>query len=310
MKKTFLALFLLGSLHGDEYDFDMNSIEQKPYEYSGYLRLDEKAQRLNGSGEEYQNQLRLEGLLDFSYDYEDFSLKSSFMGTRDYVDETFSQSSICVNDFYVEKKLNANHSFLVGKESLAWGKGYFYNPVAFFDRPKDPMDPTQAREGFFMAKYGYNKSFQGELKNLSFDVAYLPSRNEINRDYGEFYNEEVDSNNMAMRLYALAYDTDFDLIYSHSNVESDKIGFDFSKNLQTNFEIHGEYANVLDAGNSYLLGLRYLTEFELTITSEYLYFSDGLNEEELQTSSLSSPFMAKDYLVTLFSQKNLLTSCI
>ena len=301
MKNLFLLFSLLTLLNADEYDFDMGAIEQTPYEYSGYLRLDDKAQRLKS--EEYQNYVHIEGLLNFSYVYEAIRFESSFMATQDYVKESISKSDFSVNDFYVEAKLNTNHSLLVGKESLKWGKGYFFNPVAFFDRPKNPSDPTQAREGFVIAKYSYNKSFQSELKNLSFDFVYLPSTKDINKDYYELVTQNENAHNIALRLYMLLYDTDIDIIYNYSDESTQKIGLDFSKNILTNFEVHGEYANILDAGDRYLLGLRYLTEFELTLISEYIYRSDGLSEEEIEGAMLNLPFLAKDYAVTLITQK-------
>jgi len=106
-----------------------------------------------------------------------------------------------------------------------------------------------------------------------------------------------------MRLYLLFYDTDIDIIYNYSDGVSDKIGIDFSKNIQTNFEIHGEYANSIDAGYSYLLGFRYLTDFELTIISEHLFQSKGLTTNEIKNSTLRLAFLAKDYWITLISQK-------
>ena len=303
MKKLLLSLALITSLYGDEYDFDMGAIEQDPYEYGGYLRLDDKAQRLNSKPTKYQNYVHLEGLFDFSYDYKTLKLSSSFIATHDYIKGVDSDSDFEVNDLYLEAKLNTNHTLLAGKESLMWGKGYYFNPVAFFDRPKDPSDPTKAREGFIIAKYSYNKSFQSELKNLSFDFVYLPSTEEINKDYYNLVTNQENANNIALRLYMLLYDTDIDIIYNYSDEASEKIGIDFSKNIQTNFELHGEYANVLDGGHTYLLGLRYLTDFELTIISEYLYRSEGLTKEEIETTTLSVPFIAKDYAITLITQK-------
>ncbi|MEA3371207.1 MAG: hypothetical protein U9Q40_07690 [Campylobacterota bacterium] len=301
MKKLLLLLIFIGCVYGDDYDFDMGAIEQKPYEYSGYLRLDDKLQHLQN--DKYQNFVHAEALLDFSYNYDIFKLSSSFIGTHNYIKDVISESDAIVNDLYIEAKLNTNHTLLAGKESLMWGKGYFFNPLAFFDRLKDPSDPTKAREGFIIAKYSYNKSFNSELKNLSFDFVYLPSTSEVNSDYYKLITQNENANNIALRLYMLLYDTDIDIIYNYSDIASNKIGIDFSKNIQTNFEVHGEYANVLDGGYSYLLGLRYLTEFELTIISEYLYRSEGLNKEEIETTTLNIPFIAKDYAITLITQK-------
>ena len=302
MRRVLLVFILFSSLYADEYDFDMGAIEQDPYEYSGYLRLEDKAQRLNPD-EDLQNLLHLEGLLDFTYDYEMLKFKTSLMGTYDYIESKLNNTKVSLNELSVEAKLNANNTILVGKESLKWGKGYYFNPVAFFDRPKDPNQPTLGREGFVVAKYNYNKSMEGALKNLSFDFVYLPTTDDVNSEYNQLATENKNSNNIAARLYMLLYDTDIDIIYNYSDTNSNKIGLDFSKNLQTNFEVHGEYAQVIDGGYDYLLGIRYLTDFELTIISEYLYQSEGLGEQELQISNSNLPFVAKDYFITLVTQK-------
>jgi len=304
MYKLLFSLLLITSiLNGGEYDFDMDAIEHKPYEYSGYLRLEDKPYRINNSEEDLQNYVHLEALVNFSYTYEMFKFKTSLMATSDYVKDKINDNNVQANDLYVEVKLNTNHNFLLGKESLQWGKGYFFNPIAFFDRLKDPTQPAEVREGFVITKYSYNKSFSSELKNLSFDFVYLPSTETLNKDYYQAITNSQDANNVAMRLYLLLYDTDVDLIYNYSDNASDKIGIDFSKNIQTNFEIHGEYANVLDSGDSYLLGFRYLTDSDLTIISEYLYRSMGLTKEEIELSTATLPFIAKNYAITLVTQK-------
>ena len=299
-----ILLFLALSVHswGDEYDFDMDAIEKKPYEYSGYLRLEEKAQRLNPDNDT-QNHIHNEALFEASYNYDIFKFKTSFMGTYDYISNKLSDREGVVNELYAEVKLNSNHTLLAGKESLKWGKGYFANPVAFFDREKDPAQPTLAREGYLLAKYSYNKSFERELKNLSFDFVYLPSGSGINKEYPPQNTPGKKASNLAARLYLLLYDTDIDFIYNYSDRANEKIGADISKNIQTNFEIHAEYAKVMSGGYDYLFGIRYLTDYELTVISEYIYSSDGLDEEQIQSTNSVLPLIAKDYLITLLTQK-------
>ena len=245
MLKLFLIIFIALSLVADEYAFDMDEVEPEPYEYSGYLRVEDKAQQLSEPNEEYQNYLHLEGLFNFSYFYDMLTFKTSLMVTHDYIKEKLSKSDFPLNELYVEAKLNTNHTLLAGKESLQWGKGYYYNPVAFFDRPKDPLQPTQTREGYFVTKYSYNKSFNSSLKNISLDLVYLPASKSINKDYYKLTTNQENSNNIAARLYLLWYDTDIDFIYNYSDVAKDKIGIDFSRNIQTNFEVHGEFAKVI-----------------------------------------------------------------
>ena len=304
MFKTLLLISLAAAVAmADEYSFDIENIEPKSYEYGGYLRADNKTQRLREQEDKYQNQLRVEGLLDFSYFYDIFTFKASGVGTYEYIHNKTAQTESHFNELYIDSKLNVNHSFLVGKKSLMWGKGYFFNPVAFLDRKKDPTDPTVAREGFIVTKYGYNKSFSGSLKNLTLDLVYLRADGNINRDYYLLNTDKKASDNFAAKLYLLWYDTDIDLIYSYSDKTNEKIGADFSKNIDINFEVHGEYAKFVNNGYSYLLGVRYLTDFELTIISEYLYQSEGLTKAEIETSSNIAPFIAKDYAITSFTQK-------
>ena len=304
MFKTLLLISLATIMvMADEYSFDMDNIEPKSYEYGGYLRADNKTQRLREQEDEYQNQLRVEGLLDFSYLYDIFTFKANGVGTYEYIHNNTAKTESHFNELYVDAKLSVNHSFLAGKKSLMWGKGYFFNPVAFLDRKKDPTDPTVAREGFILTKYGYNKSFSSSLKNLTLDLVYLKADENINNDYSLLNTNEKASDNFAAKLYLLWYDTDIDFIYNYSDKAKEKIGVDFSKNIDINFEVHGEYAKVLNDGYSYLLGVRYLTDFELTIISEYLYQSEGLTKAEIETADYIAPFIAKDYAITSFTQK-------
>ncbi len=62
MSKVLLLIFVSLSLLGDEYAFDMGEVEPEPYEYNGYLRVDDKLQHLDQPKDEYQNYLHQEQL--------------------------------------------------------------------------------------------------------------------------------------------------------------------------------------------------------------------------------------------------------
>jgi hypothetical protein len=79
-----------------------------------------------------------------------------------------------------------------------------------------------------------------------------------------------------------------------------RYGVDFSRNLGSNVEVHGEWARTSEvqrpvlqpgggvqlqseAANTWLLGLRYLTDFELTTIAEYYVNGAGYTHEELAT---------------------------
>ena len=176
---------------------------------------------------------------------------------------------------------------------MKWGKGYAWNPVAFVDRPKDPDDPEQAMEGYVLATADYIKSFEGPLKTFSFTPVLFPVYDHVNDDFGN--NNKL---NIAGRFYFLLYDTDIDLMFMTGGSRPDRYGFDFSRNITTNFEVHGEYAyfrnsrkNVLDAtgiprqiekeAHSFLVGIRYLTSFDLTTIIEFYHSDAGFTSDEM-----------------------------
>ena len=177
---------------------------------------------------------------------------------------------------------------------MKWGKGYAWNPVAFIDRPKDPDDPEQAMEGYILATADYISRLEGPLSTVSFTPVFFPVYDHINDAFGNRYNL-----NVAGRLYLLWYDTDIDLMFLTGGSRPDRYGFDFSRNLATNIEVHGEYAylrnsrkTVLDAGgvprtvetdaHSFLIGVRYLTSFDLTTIVEYYHNGAGFSGDEMK----------------------------
>ena len=101
----------------------------------------------------------------------------------------------------------------------------------------------------------------------------------------------------------LYIDTDIEFIYLYSDEQKDKLGFTFSKNILPHFEVHGEFAKEINGYHSYLLGLKYVTQNDITITSEYYYDSDGLTKDEIRSSLKLLAFAGKSYFVNKFSKK-------
>jgi hypothetical protein len=122
----------------------------------------------------------------------------------------------------------------------------------------------------------------------------LPAGGDVNSDYGR-----TGHTNVAAKLYLLWYDTDIDFVFLAGGSRSRRYGFDFSRNLTSNLEVHGEWARVEDserrvvtsAGTpgtvkgdsvSYLLGLRYLTATDATWIVEYYRNDAGYTRQEMQ----------------------------
>ena len=289
----------------EQYTFDPGEIEKKPYHFGGYLEFkpvlfgldhdaafyklrfynDPQGQTLP----EWNGRVQLEG----SYEKELFRLYAKTNTDLKYGYNGSSEKSVFY-EAYGSLKPSTALKVDAGKKTLKWGKGYAWNPVAFVDRPKDPDDPEQALEGYVVATADYIKSFNGPLKTFSFTPVMLPVYDHVNDDFGN--NNKI---NFAGRFYFLLYDMDIDLIFMTGGSRTDRYGVDFSRNITTNFEVHGEFAyicnynkKVLDTqGNpysvegdvqSYLIGLRHLTTFDLTTILEYYHNGTGFSADDMK----------------------------
>ncbi|HEU4662881.1 MAG TPA: hypothetical protein VFS55_02490 [Dokdonella sp.] len=189
-------------------------------------------------------------------------------------------------------------SFDLGKRVLSWGKGYAWNPVGFVQRSKDATDPNLPREGYWMADATYVRSFSpdrlglGLVQTVGLTLIAIPANGSVNQDFGPKSDSSV-----AGKLYLLVKDTDLDLMVLSGGARSLRYGADFSRNLGSRMEVHGEIARiaqserpVLDsqqqpvviagASTSYLLGLRYITEGDATILCEFYHNGEGFAAAE------------------------------
>lgn len=190
---------------------------------------------------------------------------------------------------YLAWKPSVSFSIQAGKKTLRWGKGYAWSPAALIERPKNPNEPDLAREGYWMMTADYTKSFEGALKTLSFTPVLIPVSRSINNTFSP-----RDGLNFAGKVYLLFLDTDIDLVLLAGKSQSARFGLDISRNLRSNWEVHGEFSflkdlernrvgadgriqkDTLDAARS-LLGLRYLSEAETTYILEYYHNGAGFD---------------------------------
>jgi len=299
-----LILLLVGAAaQADEYSFDISKYEKKPFELNGYAELkgedfalnpDAALYKLNYYGQPQRESLtrttetlELAGKLRHDIATFDFRTHSDFQQDQLANDQT--------NKFYeaaLSLRPRSDLTLEAGKRALSWGKGYAFNPIGFVQRPKDPNDPQLAREGYVMADGDFIRNPGGALQTVAFTPVLLPVTSDMNSDFGA-----SDHLNPAFKLYALYRDTDLDFAWQGKGSRPARFGFDFARNLKTNFEIHGEWARILGSpqqvtdvrGNvtteisnatSYLLGLRYLSEANTTYIAEIYHNGTGYSESE------------------------------
>ncbi len=306
------VLFLLVALmmppadaSGDEYAFDTSETEKKFYSFGGYAEAKPVLFDLDRDAALYKTRffdrnvdnplrqvdftLQLDGGIEWNIFKAFTRVNNSLTGTHD----GWSGDAKPYELFLTAKPTPAL-TVSIGKLTAKWGKGYAWNPVAFVDRPKDSEDPSLNLEGFYMAGFDYIRSFEGPLKTFSFSPLLLPVDHGLNRDFGASGHV-----NFAAKAYFLVYDTDVDFMGLKGESRPERFGFDFSRNITSNFEIHGESAWIKDlrlkkvntAGVvsesefdawSGLLGLRYLTAIDTTYILEYYHNGTGYSGSEVK----------------------------
>jgi hypothetical protein len=300
-----LVLLYLPSVYAEEYSFDLSEIEKKPYDIGGYIEFRPNLFLLDEDAALYKlkffDQDARDTLDENNFKLQlDLSLEKGISRVFIRTNTDYQKSSLVekqkttIYEGYLSLKPSSSLTINAGKKVLKWGKGYAWTPVAFIDRQKDPNDPALALEGFIVASADFIKSFQGPLKTLAVTPVLVPVYENINDDFGE-----IDNMNFAGKVYLLLYDTDIDFIILTGGSRTTRYGFDFSRNILSNFEIHGEFAfinnfkrKVIDSnGNvfeekydskSYLFGIRYLTERDMTIIAEYYHNGTGFTHDEMK----------------------------
>jgi len=301
-----IALLLVcGAPRAQDFTFDASEFEKKPFELGGYIELKLQHYQLNQDSTLYKlgfyNQprdsldqttltLKPEGRLRSGA----FTLNARAHLEGDWETRQFDRE-FRWDEFYGSYKPDPGFTLDAGKIALKWGKGYAWTTVGFVERLKDPNDPDLARQGFTMLAADYIRNFDGALRTVAFTPVLLPVTADVNSDFGS-----TGHLNAAAKLYLLYNDTDIDFMILSNGSRSRRVGVDFSRNLGSNLEIHGEWARIYDtqrpvidasgkvaikqqdAVSSFLLGTRYLTKSDATWIFEYYRNGPGYNETELQ----------------------------
>ena len=303
-----LVIFFLlvsGCSAQEDYTFDLSKIEKKPFHFGGYLELRPVLSGLDTDSKLYKlNLYDLEDgktiteynfnvLLDASYEKGIFKAN---IRTNTDISKSFSGWShkTTLYEAFLSVKPSLSFHFDVGKKRMKWGKGYAWNPVGFIDRPKNPFDPDLALEGYVVLSMEVIKSFKGKLKTIAFTPILLPVYDHINSTFGK-----RNRLNIGGKIYLLLYDTDIDFMFLSGGSLPARYGMDFSRNISSNFEIHGEFAYIPEynkkviqedgaageekyASINYLLGIRFLTKTNTTFFFEYFKNGNGYTSSEME----------------------------
>jgi hypothetical protein len=302
-----LSLFTVTASGQEEpFTFDADAFTRKAFSLDGYVeirptfgwfRRDSSLYKLNFYDQDDQKTLGrgyFALLADLAYRKGIF--EAVFEPYLDYTTSPFeNDASARLFQGYFSLKPSVSFSLYVGKRTLRWGKGYAWSPTALVERMKNPNEPDLAREGFWMITADYTKTFEGPLKTLSITPVIIPVSRSINPGYSP-----EEGWHFAGKMYLLFLDTDIDLVVLAGKNRPPRFGMDFSRNLLSNWEIHGEIAffqdleqtrvdedgqirpNIFDAAST-LLGMRYLSAAETTYILEYYHNGIGFGPVQMDS---------------------------
>jgi hypothetical protein len=304
---TLLVLLIASVAAADDFTFDISRYEKKPYEFGGYIQASAEYLRLNRDSVLYQSAYpdgssksddRYRGVLELSglYRHDIFSL-NGLLNAWIMEDVSGYGDDVRFYELFAAAQLSDALKIEVGKRVLRWGKGYAFNPAAFLERPKNPIDPDLSREGYVMALAEYVRTLEGRLQTVSISVMAVPVGSGMNEDFGD-----KNHLNTAARLYLLYRDTDIDVMVRSGGSRPAAAGLDMARNLMPNFAIHGELAwfenrtiSIPDSQDTFskpflrkaddldvLFGLRYLTASETTWIIEYYRNGAGYSPREMK----------------------------
>jgi hypothetical protein len=326
----FFCLFVSVAQAAEEYTFSLSEVEKRPYHVGGYLEFRPVLYGVDKNASLSKVKLFNENVGNPILEYNgrlwiDANIQKGIAGFYLQLNSGYQQSEVVdatsetqAYQAYLSLKPSSSLTIDTGKKTSKWGKGYAWNPAAFVDRPKDPDDPELALQGYVIASADYIKSFSsGPLRTFSFTPVILPTYGDINDDVISLKhkNPKIDVTlpaydsmnadfgethhlNVAAKVYFLLYDTDIDFMFLTGGSKTPRYGFDFSRNIGTNLELHGEFAFISDFqkmlidadGNTsektydainFVLGTRYLTTLNTTYILEYYFQGTGYSSEEI-----------------------------
>ena len=305
MKKlAFLFLVLTSTIVHAQDDFSETFFEEPAnakLEWSGSFDVDYSVFWSRQKSLLYQVQYYNQNLSDILMTYPlefylngDYQTKDIGVHLKTYSEYTADNHfAFSLFELYGSVNLFDSSYLLLGKKRYNWGKGYAFNPAGYVNPKKAPENPELANAGVISISFEYSKSFQSNwIQNFAFDLIILPSQSILNNMLSEIENTAL-----AAKLYVLLWDTDVDLMsYYYGNTSTANIGMDFSRNIIPSVEIHGELSFLINQpryiisggalmpqnidGASYLLGLRWLNQWNITTILEYYHNDAGLRVTE------------------------------
>lgn len=302
-----VALLAAGAASAQEgFSFSIEEVAQKPLEIGGHAELrgdwtrwrtGSPFRRLARPGGQPATALRAQPGLTLNGILRQGPFRLVAAGNVTYLADStdVGRGDATLYEAYGLYEWAPGTALAAGKRVLRWSKSYAFQPVGFVERARDPTDPDQAREGYWMASLDWTRGFAdaGPLRTLALTGVLLPVTPALNREFAP--DRGV---NGALRLSALVADTDLDLYAFAGDSRATRLGAGFGRNLAPELVVYAEAAwteaeprlvvdrattrlrRVTQGGLAGLIGLRWQAPTDTTVIVEYLHNATGLTARE------------------------------
>ena len=158
---------------------------------------------------------------------------------------------VTLDEAFLDVELSEYFFLKTGKQRVAWGTGFAWNPADAVNPPKNPQDPRRQKEGITSVKAVSSVGFLSITGILVPDVPASDPRT------GEVTPPKIENIAAAVRLAALLFDFDWSLSFRAAKDRRAVLGADFSGILFGEAEIHGEAAARQGSDKYYIKGGRF-----------------------------------------------------
>jgi len=144
-----------------------------------------------------------------------------------------------LEEAYLSWALYPGLQLSAGQKIFPWGKSRSFNPQAFLDLPRHPLDFDPSRCGLIFCGLEYGQKFPpgpDPLKELTLTTLAFPVQERINEEFGQPKHW-----NLAGKLSLLFWNTEIDFLALRGKSRPERYGFSFSRQLGPIWEIYGDF---------------------------------------------------------------------
>lgn len=129
-----------------------------------------------------------------------------------------------------------------GQKVFSWGKARSWNPQAFIDSPRDPLDTDPSHDGMVFGGFEYGQKYPpgpDPLQELTFTTLVFPVQERVNEEFGQPRHW-----NLAGKLSLLFWNTQIDCVALTGKSRPERYGFSFSRQLLPPWELYGDFGMI------------------------------------------------------------------